>query len=67
MLNVKRPQMGGLFRKSLLDLVKGLRSHKDDESAFINECLSEIKDEVKNSDHDIKAAAILKLAYVCIV
>ena len=58
--------MQGMFRKSLLDLVKGLRSNKADEVTYINQCLSEIKDEVKDKDYDIKAAAIQKLSYVYI-
>ncbi|ETO18974.1 delta adaptin [Reticulomyxa filosa] len=56
--------MTAMFRKTLLDLVKGLRSNKEDESTFINQCLTEIKEEVKDKDHDIKANAIQKLCYV---
>eukprot|EP01084_Bolivina_argentea_P017444 32578_1 len=64
MSSIAKKQIGSLFRKNLLDLVKGLRSHKTSESEYINQCLSEIKDEVKSIDKDTKAAAISKLTYL---
>ena len=59
-----KKQIGSLFRKNLLDLVKGLRSHKGNESEYINQCLSEIKEEVKSVDKNQKAIAISKLTYL---
>ena len=59
-----KKQIGSLFRKNLLDLVKGLRSHKGSESEYINQCLSEIKEEVKSTDKNQKAIAISKLTYL---
>eukprot|EP01083_Nonionella_stella_P271557 920242_1 len=59
-----KKQIGQLFRKNLLDLVKGLRSHKGSESEYINECLSDIKSEVASIDKETKAAAISKLTYL---
>ena len=59
-----KQQIGSLFRKNLLDLVKGLRSHKGAESEYINQCLSEIKEEVKSIDKNQKAIAISKLTYL---
>ena len=54
-----------MFEKSLLDLVKGIRSHKDNEAQYINSCVNEIRNEIKSPDRDIKATAVLKLAHVC--
>ena len=64
MASTAKNAVGKLFRKSLLDLVKGLRSHKGNESEYINQCLSDIKEEVKSTDKQIKANAISKLTYL---
>ena len=47
------------------DLIRGLRANKADEALFISHAIDEIREEVKSKDMDIKAAAILKLVYVC--
>ena len=44
-----------MFEKSLQDLVKGIRSHKRDPSAFISQSIQEIKLELRNTDPFIKA------------
>jgi len=53
-----------MFEKSLLDLVKGLRAHKDNPSAFISQAVAEIKTELKSDNHRTKAQAILKTAHL---
>lgn len=54
-----------MFEKSLTDLVKGIRSHKHNEEAYIRNVIAEIKNELKTSDIKKKAVAIQKLTYVC--
>lgn len=44
-----------MFEKSLQDLVKGIRSHKRDPSAFISQSIQEIKLELRNVDPFVKA------------
>jgi len=53
-----------MFNKTLPDLVKGLRAHKKDERQFISQCLKEIKEELKETDNDIKCEALRKLSYL---
>ena len=53
-----------MFEKTLLDLVKGIRSHKDREAQYISDCIRECKDELGSSDLDLKAEALNKLTYV---
>ncbi|CCH41962.1 AP-3 complex subunit delta [Wickerhamomyces ciferrii] len=57
---------GIVFEKSLSDLVKGIRSHKDPESQakFLQEAIQECRKEVRSSDMDLKTMAVLKLAYL---
>jgi hypothetical protein len=57
--------MDGLFRKSLTDLVRGIRANKKDEHKFITKCLQEIKEELRSTDKKVKVIAIQKLTYVC--
>lgn len=64
MATTAKKQIGSLFRKNLLDMVKGLRSHKTNECEYINQCLSDIKEEVKSVDKQTKAVAISKLTYL---
>lgn len=44
-----------MFEKSLQDLVKGIRSHKRDPSAFISQAIQEIKQELRSVDPFVKA------------
>lgn len=54
-----------MFEKSLTALIKGLRSHRGkDEAKFIAHMLDEIRVEVKSADMEVKAEAVLKLAYL---
>jgi AP-3 complex subunit delta-1 len=54
-----------MWERNLQDLIRGLRAHKNDESKFIASAIDDIRQEVKNKDMDLKAAAVLKLTYVC--
>jgi AP-3 complex subunit delta len=56
--------MERLFRKSMHDLVKGLRSHQDREEEFIQKCLVEIRAELDGKNPEAKAAAVQKLTYL---
>jgi len=53
-----------LFKKDLHDLVSGIRANKGNESKYINDCIQEIKEELKSFEHDEKAMAVLKLTYL---
>ncbi|RMD43967.1 hypothetical protein DV735_g1169, partial [Chaetothyriales sp. CBS 134920] len=53
-----------MFEKSLVDLIKGLRSHKGDEAEYIQNALKECRSEAKSQDMDLKATALLKLVYL---
>ena len=53
-----------MFEKSLLDMVKGIRDHKNDEATYISLCIKEIKSELNSTDKDLKADALAKLVYV---
>ncbi|CAK7222852.1 AP-3 complex subunit delta [Sporothrix curviconia] len=55
---------GKMFEKSLLDLIRGLRHHKGNEKAYIQNCLKECRAEVRSQDMDVKATALLKLVYL---
>eukprot|EP01088_Endostelium_zonatum_P008528 TRINITY_DN2157_c0_g1_i1.p1 TRINITY_DN2157_c0_g1~~TRINITY_DN2157_c0_g1_i1.p1 ORF type:complete len:1133 (-),score=450.35 TRINITY_DN2157_c0_g1_i1:58-3456(-) len=50
--------------KTLVDLVRGIRSHKKDESQYIAACMQEIKEEIKQEDHNTKSVAVQKLTYL---
>lgn len=47
-----------MFQKTLQDLVKGIRSHKRDESPYISQAIVEIKAELKSTDPFTKAEAV---------
>jgi AP-3 complex subunit delta len=53
-----------LFKKSLNDLVKGIRSNKDREDEYIATCIGEIKDELRSKEMNVKVVAIQKLTFV---
>jgi hypothetical protein len=53
-----------LFQKNLSDVIKGVRSHKDDLPKYIAQITREIKDELKSADMNSKAMAVQKLTYV---
>ena len=54
----------GLFSKSCIDLIKGIRAHPRDESKYIAECVAEIREELKSTLPGVKQQAVLKLAYL---
>ncbi|KAI9209645.1 Adaptor protein complex AP-3 delta subunit [Polychytrium aggregatum] len=53
-----------MFEKTLTDLIRGIRSNKGKEDAFIAKCIAEIRQEIKRDDPDLRAIAISKLAYL---
>ena len=53
-----------MWEQSLSGLIKALRASKDDESKVIRQALEETKREVKSTDLDLKAGAVLKLCYL---
>ncbi|KZV61604.1 Adaptor protein complex AP-3 delta subunit [Peniophora sp. CONT] len=53
-----------MWERTLQDLIRGLRANKKDESKFIAQAVDEIRREVKSKDMELKAGAILKLAYL---
>lgn len=54
-----------MFEKTLTALIKGLRSHRGkDEAKYIAAMMDDIRSEIKSADMDIKAEAVLKLAYL---
>ncbi|QBM86405.1 Adaptin N terminal region [Metschnikowia aff. pulcherrima] len=59
---------GITFEKSLTDLIKGIRLHlKESPEAlltFLNNAIQECKDELTTTDLEVKATAVLKLAYL---
>lgn len=52
------------FEKSLYDLIRGLRNHKGNEREYIQHSLRECRTEIRGSDMDLKATALLKLIYL---
>ncbi|VDL18496.1 unnamed protein product [Hymenolepis diminuta] len=50
--------------KDLSDLVRGIRAHKNNEAKYINDCIDEIKNEIKTGNISSKANAVNKLAYL---
>ena len=46
------------FQKTMQDLIKGMRSNKENTSEFISLCISEIKQEVTSTDPFTKAEAV---------
>ena len=53
-----------MFEKSLVDLIRGLRSHKGSETVYIETALRECRTEIRSQDMDVKATALLKLVYL---
>lgn len=59
---------GITFEKSLSDLIKGIRSHSKESPesllAFLDNAIQECKVELTTTDFEVKATAVLKLAYL---
>ncbi|KAK9479542.1 adaptin N terminal region-domain-containing protein [Lipomyces japonicus] len=55
-----------LFKKSLHDVIRGIRSCKDPETTdkYIREAISECRQECLSQDMDVKTMAVIKLAYL---
>ena len=53
-----------MFEKTLSDLVRGIRAHKEDEPGYIAECIVEIKKELRTDNMSNKANAVAKLTYL---
>lgn len=56
-----------MWERTLQDLIRGLRANKSDEATFIAKAVDEIRQEIKGDDMELKAGAVLKLTYVCII
>lgn len=56
-----------MFEKNLNELIKGIRAHKGSEAKYIDTAIAECRKEIKNRDLELKAQAILKLTYVCLI
>lgn len=59
---------GITFEKSLNDLIRGIRLHSKDSPeallTFMDNAIQECKDELATTDLEVKATAVLKLAYL---
>lgn len=59
-----------MWERTLQDLIRGLRAHKNSSKAeldsFLDEAIREIKLELKGKDMELKAAGVVKLCYVCL-
>ncbi|XP_071853079.1 AP-3 complex subunit delta-1-like isoform X3 [Apostichopus japonicus] len=53
-----------VFEKNLQDLVRGIRSNKENEAKYIASCIEEIKNELKQDNMAVKANAVAKLTYI---
>ncbi|GAA5840988.1 hypothetical protein JCM9279_001282 [Rhodotorula babjevae] len=53
-----------LFQQHVEGLIKALRASKNDEARVVHQALDETRKEIRSSDADIKAAAVLKLVYL---
>eukprot|EP00854_Cymbomonas_tetramitiformis_P026571 gene26571-32623_t len=53
-----------VMQKSLRDIIKGIRTAKDEENAYTNEVLYEIQKEIRTNDPRTKAIALQKLTYL---
>ncbi|TKA75219.1 hypothetical protein B0A55_05896 [Friedmanniomyces simplex] len=53
-----------MFEKDIYQLIRGLRAHKGAERDYIHQALAECRREVRTTDLDAKATALLKLVYL---
>ena len=53
-----------MFEKDLYALIRGLRNHKGNEREYIQNSIKECRKEIRGSDMDQKATALLKLIYL---
>ncbi|KAK9467018.1 adaptin N terminal region-domain-containing protein [Lipomyces arxii] len=61
-----RVKKTNLFKKSLHDLIRGIRGCKDPDATdkYIRNAISECRQEVLSQDMDVKTMAVMKLAYL---
>ena len=60
----ERDSSGAMFQKSLQDLVKGIRSHRNNSTAYISSSIVEIKKELKSPNAGVKTLALQKATYL---
>ncbi|KAG8198260.1 hypothetical protein JTE90_021517 [Oedothorax gibbosus] len=53
-----------IFDKNLMDLVRGIRNNKDNETKYIAQCIEEIKEELRQENISVKSNAVAKLTYL---
>mmetsp|Transcript_25042 Transcript_25042/g.38725 ORF Transcript_25042/g.38725 Transcript_25042/m.38725 type:complete len:1272 (+) Transcript_25042:178-3993(+) len=53
-----------MFEKTLTDLVRGIRATKRGTAVYISQCISEIKEEIKSTDIEVKANALQKMTFL---
>lgn len=53
-----------MFEKTLTDLVRGIRACKRDTGSYISQCISEIKEEIKSTDLEVKTNALQKMTFL---
>eukprot|EP01126_Amoeba_proteus_P061020 TRINITY_DN8149_c0_g2_i3.p1 TRINITY_DN8149_c0_g2~~TRINITY_DN8149_c0_g2_i3.p1 ORF type:complete len:239 (-),score=38.25 TRINITY_DN8149_c0_g2_i3:10-726(-) len=53
-----------LLIKDTIDLVRGIRDHREDENHYISTCMQEIKNELASNNHGLQANAVHKLCYL---
>ena len=53
-----------MFEKNLHDLVRGIRTNKEDEGKYIASCIDEIRNELKQDNMSLKALGAAKLTYL---
>ncbi|XP_018586895.2 AP-3 complex subunit delta-1-like isoform X2 [Scleropages formosus] len=63
-LKMVKGSIDRIFDKNLQDLVRGVRSHREDEAKYISSCIDEIKQELKQDNIAVKANAVCKLTYL---
>ena len=52
-----------VLQKSLQDLIKGIRSSRDQHSEYVSKAIADCKVELRNTDPDIKAEAVSDLFF----
>jgi len=53
-----------MFEKSLQDLIKGIRNHKQDSGAYLARALAEVRRELQSNDRTVKFVAVQKATYL---
>ncbi|KXN68785.1 Adaptor protein complex AP-3 delta subunit [Conidiobolus coronatus NRRL 28638] len=53
-----------MFQKNLTDLIRGIRSHKNNPDKFVLQQLEDLRNELKSTDLNVKTIALSKLNYL---